>query len=275
MKLKRLLVAWSLSLLCASSPLLAVRVRLSDGTPVRLRLKADLLTASAQTADRVDYEVVQPVYVQGLLVIPAGSVAWGAVQSVKEDKEIKFDIQGVRLPDLRELKLRSIREKTKNPGKDVIKVETKVAGDVGARAGREFTGYVDEDVYVEAIPAPAATTPATQSAPAAPQPVVSSPTANPVMPTGAQPAVTTPATASRPEAATLERVTVECFSTPSGADILVDGDFYGNTPSILKLTATTHQIEIRLAGHKSHSAILNLVPGAGIRTIRASLETRE
>jgi len=68
---------------------------------------------------------------------------------------------------------------------------------------------------------------------------------------------------------------VECFSDPSAADILIDGDFYGNTPSILKVPVGKHELEIQLSGYKTYSIPLILEPGTGIRTIRASLEQKE
>jgi hypothetical protein len=72
-----------------------------------------------------------------------------------------------------------------------------------------------------------------------------------------------------------ERVTVECFSIPTGAEILIDGDFYGHTPSILKLTPATHRLEFQMPGYRPYSQTLRLAPGSGITTIRATLEKRE
>jgi hypothetical protein len=68
---------------------------------------------------------------------------------------------------------------------------------------------------------------------------------------------------------------VECFSDPSAADILIDGEFYGNTPSILKVPVGKHELEIQLSGYKTYSIPLILQSGTGIRTIRASLEPKE
>jgi len=338
MNVKHAIAALPLSLLCLSTLLLAEKVHLQEGTPVRVRLKADLASDRAEAGNRVDFEVAQGVTVGSLLVIPEGAVAWGAVQSVKKDKAIKFDIQGVRLPDLREVKLRCIREKTNNPAKDQIKIDTEFGETVGVPKGTVFTAYIDDDVWVEAAAAPpAATAPAVRpsAAPAAqltaatpaptptavapaevrpaapvvvtapptiatpaPQPAASTPAPSPTsvapaevrmaaptavtpvtVPTPtAQPAapVATPTLAVAPAAAaTGERVTVECFSDPSGADILIDGEFYGNTPSILKILVGNHRVEIQLPGYKVFSQPLNLPAGGGIRTIRALLEKRQ
>jgi hypothetical protein len=287
------------------------RVRLPEGTPVRVRLKADLASDQVDEGTRVDFEVASPVVIQGMTVIPVGAVAWGAIQGVKKGKFIKFDIEGVRLPDLTDVKLRSVGVRAKNPGQDQIRVDSSFRGGVGAAKGTEYTAYVDEGREVAAsgppgipalaaMPTAAPTTPATGAAtlpptqgatpPPVPAQIVGS-TPSTVTPSvtstapAAPPAVTAPtAPATSPAIspvqpatplANVERVRVECFSDPSAADILIDGEFYGNTPSILKVPVGKHELEIQLSGYKTYAVPLILQSGAGIRTIRASLEPKE
>jgi hypothetical protein len=69
-----------------------------------------------------------------------------------------------------------------------------------------------------------------------------------------------------------ERVTVEVFSDPSGADILLDGDFMGNTPSILKLRLGDHVVNLQLPGFKPWQQDLKIAAGAGLTTVRATLD---
>jgi hypothetical protein len=258
------------------------RVRLREGTPLRVRLKADLASDQVAEGARVDFEVARPVFVQGMLVIPGGAVAWGAVQSVKKGKFIKFDIEGVRLSDLTEVRLRTTREKSKNLAKDQIKVDSEFNGGVGAPKGAEYTAYVDEDTEVAAAaplstPVPATPTPPTPAQVTAPTtPAVTSPPPTVVVPTSAP--VTSPPTSPGQvptPLASVERVRVECFSDPSGADILIDGEFYGNTPSILKVPVGKHELEIQLSGYKTYAVPLILQSGTGIRTVRVSLEQKE
>jgi hypothetical protein len=288
------------SILCASPALWAERLRLSEGTPVRLHLKADLSSQHAQEGDRVDLEVARPVMVRGRVAIPQGAVAWGAVQTLKK-KEIKFDIQGLRLPDLREVKLRTVREKPRRESRDQIKIETDLGEGVGAARGTEYTAYLAEDIDVQVAtepapalpaptPAPAPAKPVPSPAPVVATPALSAPAPQPVAPVTAPPA-SAPAVTPRPAApapqpttaahpanpadTAADLVTVECFSTPSGADILVDGDFYGQTPSILKLSAGSHHLEFQVSGYKQFTQDLNLAAGTGIRTIRGTLEKKE
>jgi hypothetical protein len=308
MNLRRVSGGLSLWVLFSGSLLWGERVRVPDGMPIPVRLKNDLRGNQAEPGNRVDFEVAQPVTVRGLVAIPEGCVAWGAVQSVKPEKEIKFDVEGLRLPNLQEIKLRSVPQKTKNPAKDQIKIETMLGAAVGVRMGTRFMAYLDEDVEVEAAPAqeaPAAAPPA--AAPAKPVevtptpavttpsvPAVTAPQAaqlaesappTPAAAPAAQPARAAPmvsqtlqpavATGQQAAAGTGERVTVECFSDPTGADILIDGSFYGSTPSILKLTATAHHLEISMPGYKNYVQDLNLSVDRGFLTIRAPLENKE
>lgn len=297
----------------------AAGVQVPDGTPIPLRLKAELSSSRAEIGQRVDFAVAHAVNVGGVVAIPEGSIAWGAVQSVKRDKEIKFDIQGLRLPSLREIRLRSVRQKTSNPGKDQIKLETQLGDTVGAAVGTEFTAYVDENVEVEAAGAsasmppsvasaasrPAEVKPAAQapaqaaaaSAPAAPTPQIAprqsppTPTVTPASrPPASSPAAATAAQTTQPTAPpriapptptaapaaqeaveAVERVTVECFSDPSGAEIVLDDEYYGNTPSILKLLPATRRLEFKMPGYKTYSQTLDLTQGGAFRTVRGTL----
>ncbi len=336
----------------------AERLHVPDGTPVHVRLKADLTTAQATRGNRVDFEVSQPVLVGGRLVIPAGAIAWGAVQAVKPDKEVRFDIENLRLPSLKELRLRTIRVKSKNPGRDEIKADARLLAGIGAAKGTEFTAYLDEAADVEAqesavtTPAPAvaakpittvapaaepaatetnpppapvaapppggatesttpaappapaaATTPAARPAPepepptvsaataAAPalkstqvsQPVAAPPVSNPPAPKPATPTPVappapvslTPTTSAQDWTNVSEWITVECYSEPFGADILIDGDFVGDTPSILKVPVGNHRLELKLDDYRTISEPLNLPPATPIRTIRKDLEKKE
>jgi len=254
------------------------RVRLPEGTPVRVRLKADLTSDQVEEGTRVDFEVAHPVIIQGIAVIPVGAVSWGAVQSVKKGKFIKFDIEGVRLPDLTDVKLRTAGGRAKNPAQDQFKVDASFKGGVGAPKGSEYTAYVNEDREVAvaaqpSIPALAPTPTPAETTPPTPAETTATPAVTTPAPSATSPAIS-PSQSAAP-LANVERARVECFSDPSAADILIDGEFYGNTPSILKVPVGKHELEIQLSGYKTYSISLILEPGTGIRTIRASLEQKE
>jgi hypothetical protein len=304
MRIRQAVVAWGLVVACAGGMVQAQAARLADGTAVRVRLTADLVSSQAAVGARVDLEIAQPVTLQGVVAIPSGAVAWGAVQVVKKGKILHFDVEGVRLPNQEIVKLRCSPHKTTNAAKDEIKVETQVGGDLGAPKGSEFTAYLDQDLNVEVAGAPVAPAPPTQvvapvaapkpatPAPApvvAPAPVaVAPPTPKPETPPAPTPVpapVVAPPVVSAPVAPVVapvahpapaaqpgEYITVECYSDPLGADIMIDDEFHGSTPSILKLLPGNHQIEFRLMGYKPYSRSLNLTPGIGLQTVRMPLE---
>jgi len=273
---------------------LGQKVRLPDGTSVHVRLKADLASEVVEEGARVGFEAARPVVIQGITVIPEGAVAWGAVQNVKKGKSIRFDIEGVQLPDGTNVKLRSGQDKSK---KSTIKADSDFKRGIGAPKGSEYTAYVDEDREVAvsgqesnpalaATPGAAPTGPPTQAAGPPPAPAQAvAPSASTETPAVTTPAVTTPTppatspavspTQSGAPTANVERITVECFSVPSGADIRIDGDFYGNTPSILKVPVGKHALEIELSGYKTFAIPLLLRSGESTRTVRAPLEQKE
>lgn len=268
---------------CSACLLWGASVHLWDGTPVKLRLKADLTTEHSSERDRVDFVVAEPVTVQGVIVIPAGADAWGAVQSVNPKKGVWFDIEGVRLPNLTTLKLRSVAVKPKNSGKDQLKGSDRVGSSMGAPRGEIFTGYVDEDTDVLVAAGGASPASAAASSPGA---VVESPSAATAPTSGPTPAATSPSRAPAPQTAkpnapppappviseSGDRVTLECYSDPSGADILLDGEFVGNTPSILKVSPASHGLTLELSGYKSNYEVLNLNAGTRLTTVRRTLE---
>jgi hypothetical protein len=312
MRFKQAVLA-AVVLACAGVWAPAATVHLADGTPLHARLKADLLSSQATEGSRVDFEVARPVMLNGMVVIPEGSVVWGAVQSAKPGKSLRFDIEGVRLPDLKTAKLRCSPQRKGNAAKDEIKVESRVGSDLGASKGSEFTAYLDEGLSLDVAGAPVIATPPAPVAPAVDAPVapVAAPPAVthvqtpapaerpaskkpkavkpvpvtrpvPPVPVVAPPAVSAqpPAPVVAPEAPVApaqpaEYITVECFSDPMGADILIDGEFHGSTPSILKLLPGDHQLEYQLFGYKDHTEKLALMPGTGVRTVRVTFDKKD
>jgi hypothetical protein len=85
------------------------------------------------------------------------------------------------------------------------------------------------------------------------------------------PTTQTAAPAAQEAGEAVERVTVECFSDPSGAEIVLDDEYYGNTPSILKLLPATRRLEFKMPGYKTYSQTLDLTQGGAFRTVRGSL----
>ncbi|MGE5327701.1 MAG: hypothetical protein ACM3NO_11730, partial [Deltaproteobacteria bacterium] len=155
MRIKIVMKSLLAGALLVNSAAYAVTVKVAEGAPLVVRLKAELLSEKVQQGTRVDKEVAQAVVVNGQTVIPEGAAVWGAVQEAKKHKFIRFDVEGVRLPNLQQLKLRCISGQTKNSDKDMIRIETKRGDDVGAARGTQFNAYLGAAADVEVAPPPA------------------------------------------------------------------------------------------------------------------------
>jgi LssY C-terminus len=59
------------------------RLLIPDGTPIKLQLAESVSSAHARPGDELDFVVVRDVNVEGLTVIPAGTVASGSVTAIK------------------------------------------------------------------------------------------------------------------------------------------------------------------------------------------------
>jgi len=59
-------------------------------------------------------------------------------------------------------------------------------------------------------------------------------------------------------------------SQPSGAEIVVDGKYVGNTPSALRLSPCAHRVEMSLPGFATWSRNLEVLPGSDL-SIAASM----
>ncbi len=64
---------------------------------------------------------------------------------------------------------------------------------------------------------------------------------------------------------------VSVASEPAGADVYVDGNFVGSTPSLLPLPPGSYKIEVRASGYKNWSREIKTLP-AGEVNLKATLE---
>jgi len=71
--------------------------------------------------------------------------------------------------------------------------------------------------------------------------------------------------------AELAKGTVNVSSNPSGADVLVDGDFVGNSPSALKLTPGKHTVTVKISGYADWSKEITVQSGSEVQ-LTANLE---
>ena len=89
---------------------------LQDGTPVRLRLTRTLSSADCKVGDRVDFEVEDPVILDGVTVVPQGSIAWGTVTEAEHKRrmtrggKLAIALTEVQMANLQKAKLRATRD---------------------------------------------------------------------------------------------------------------------------------------------------------------------
>jgi plastocyanin len=122
--------------------------------------------------------------------------------------------------------------------------------DINIPKGTQFNAYVDGDREIALGGASAAmTVQTTQSAPAA------------------------QSVSAVGNGAALTSISLTVSSSPSGADITIDGKFMGSTPSSLQVGAGDHTVTIEKLGFKTWQRTVTLTAGSS-PTINATLEKK-
>ena len=259
---------------------------LEDGTAVTLRLGRSLSSADAHAGDRVDFEVAEEISVNRIVVIPKDSPASGTVITAQKKRRMgragKLDvtIDSVHLVDGDKATLRAVKESQGGSHTGIMAggmVATSLivwpaapvfllmhGKDATIPKGTEVTAYISGDVKLD--PAKFQPAPLVPSAPPVPttqQVPSSSPAATP----NGGPTGTAPVSLDQGAAAELE-----VSSTPDGADIEIDGNFVGSTPSTLGVAAGPHQLSVKKAGFKPWERKITV--SSGHIKIDATLESQ-
>lgn len=71
----------------------------------------------------------------------------------------------------------------------------------------------------------------------------------------------------------VEKIAVKFESNPTGADLEIDGVFYGNTPTSIPLNPGLHEIVVSLAGYETWSKKINAMEGLTIKATLAKIAT--
>jgi hypothetical protein len=164
---------------------------LQDGTPIRLRINRNLSSADAQVGENVDFEVLDDLRVDGLLVIPRGSAAMATVTAAQPKRrmarggKLSVNIDYVRLANGEKAPVRGVKD-LKGGGHTGAMTGAMVATgivffpaaplflfmkgkDITIPKGHEVTVYINGDVRLEQVsfgPTPAAVAASTPSTPA-------------------------------------------------------------------------------------------------------------
>ncbi|HEY5174645.1 MAG TPA: PEGA domain-containing protein [Terriglobales bacterium] len=239
---------------------------LQSGTPVRLRLSETLSSYSVIVGQTIEFEVLDNVKVGEVTVIAKGALAWGTVSEAQSSRSLgrggKMDINidSVRLVDGERVALRAVRN-TKGSG-NVVAMAGAVATsivfppavfflfmhgeDTTIPEGMEITAYINGDVPLDI---PKFTRP-----PAEPALMF---TANGLPIRRAAVRETSNQTVAEEDPS----VVVEFTSVPTGADITIDGNYVGSTPSSVAIATGEHTISVSKPDYRSYERTMTVAPG--------------
>lgn len=242
----------------ASTPPLA-GFGIEDGTPIKLRLTRNLSSGTDKKGDTVDFEVLEDVSVQGVIVAPRGGVAWATITDAQPKRrmgrggKLDVNIDTLRLKDGEKIALRAVKD-NKGGGHVGAMTGAMVATgivffpaaplflfmhgkDIDIPKGTEITAYVAGNIPLEKSKFDLTA----QSG-----------------------------TSSQGSALTSSQTAISITSIPPGADLEVDGKFVGNTPSSVSLASGEHAIKVTKKGYKTWER--NLTASGGTVNLNAELE---
>jgi hypothetical protein len=242
-------------------------VRLVQDTPVELRIRQTVSSAESRVNERVDFEVTEDVRLEELVVVPRGSIGWGVVTAaepknrMRRNGRLDIDLQAICLPNGKGAPLRAVRRGALSwPDSGVPASDSVLAlpalplllflygKDIVIPKGREFTAYLDEDVEIER--GSLGRGPATDC--------LSRHELAKQVEEGAIPEPPLSAVSVR--------------SKPEGAEIQVNGRFFGQTPATVRLPPGEHRIRLQVPGRVAWERVVVVTPG-GTSTIQATLES--
>jgi hypothetical protein len=237
---------------------------LEDGTPVKLRINRTIASDDSKQGDTVDFEVLQDISVNGTLVIQKGGIAYATVTEAQAKRrmgragKLDINIDCVKLLTGDKAALRAVKEV--KGGSHTVGMTAGIVAtslvffpaapfflfmhgkDISIPKGTEITAYTNGDLKLDLA----------KFQPAAAQP-------------------TNLNASNRDQSAPSTSAKLQIDSTPPGADIEVDGNFVGNTPSEVQVTEGDHTVDVKKAGFKAWERKMKTSAGSNIH-VGAELE---
>jgi hypothetical protein len=266
-------IAFALFLSVASH----AQVTLPEGTKIRLRLEQTVSSATAEEGQTVEFIVAEAISVNGAVVVKEGARATGTVTEAVGKRrmgragKLDFSIDRVSAVDNHWVPLRyTVRKKSGDSHSlrtGIITAGVAVAfwpaapavlllrgKDISINKGTPFEVFTDNSHVVAQAAAPASVVPAPARIQPAPALVLAA----------AQPAPAAPPAAAAPVASVAAAIaTVTVTSPVAGAEIEVDGQFVGNTPTTLRLSPGKHQFTVK-SGALSYQRLLQVTAGSTV-----------
>jgi PEGA domain-containing protein len=246
--------------------------RLEDGTPVKLRLQRTISSADAHVDERIDFDVLEEVRVNGTVVIPKGGLALGTVTAAQPKRrmarggKLDINIDSVRLVNGDKAALRAVKNLSGGGHTGAMTAAMLATSlvvwpaapfflfmhgkDITVPKGTEITAYVNGSAEISSSKGEAARS-------GSPAPVaVSNGDATQFLENRASPG---------------DPSTVIIRSNPDGGEITVDGKFVGSTPSTVQLSPGEHALAVQQSGFKTWQRKIAINSG-GIINLNAVLE---
>jgi hypothetical protein len=237
-------------------------VRVPDATALRLVLTDPLSSATNEVDDPVRFEVTEEVRVGGVVVIAKGSTAVGHVVEVEPKKrlgragKLNFTLDHVKAVDGSNLRLRASSTRKGDDKTGTVIVGTVLLSplflimrgkDVSIPQGMAMTAYIDGDRDIQVY----------SDGSAVRDPSV----------------ILAQATGPTPSVDKQDPSTVVLKSDPVGAEIIIDGKIFGNTPSTLQLPAGDHLFSLQKDDYQLWQRVITVTSG-GIVTVNGVLERK-
>jgi hypothetical protein len=236
---------------------------LEDGTPVKMRTNRTISSGDAHIGDTLDFEVLEDISVNGTLVIPKGGLAFATVTEAQAKRrmarggKLDINIDYVKLISSERAALRAVKD-MKGGGHTGAMVGGMVATsivffpaapfflfmhgkDISIPKGTEITAYVNGDMKLDL----------TKFQPAGGQPITAS--------------------AGTAAVASSSSAKIQLESDPPGADIELDGNFVGNTPSDVQVPEGDHTFTVKKTGFKNWERKMKVNAGSSVH-LAAHLE---
>jgi hypothetical protein len=224
---------------------------LEDGTPIKLRIAQTVSSADAHVNDRVEFEVLEEIRISGVLIVPKGGIALGTVTEAQPKRrmarggKLEIVMDSVRLADGQKAALRAT--KGGNGGGHTGAMTAGIVAtalvcivcaplfllmhgkDITIPKGMEIPTFVDGNMRLDLAKFQEAASPVEQAQ--------ATPT-----PSGVVPSAMIQANAA---------AGIDITSVPAGADVELDGNFIGNTPSTIAVSPGGHTIIVKKKGYKT------------------------
>jgi hypothetical protein len=223
-------------------------ITLDDGTPIRLRTTNTISSADAHVDDRVDFEVVDDVKVGDVVIIKHGTPAIGTVTQAQpkgrmgKGGKLNVNIDFTKTVAGDKVALRGAKD-VQGGGHTGAMTGAMIGTaivfwpaaplflfmhgkDITVPKGHEFTVYSSGGASLDPVKLAQSAAPSSNGA-----------------------------------VAGVPGATLSVSSTPSGADIEVDGGYIGSTPSAVPVTLGNHTITVKKQGYSNWERNIRVTGG--------------